>query len=455
MKRQNYAIRLIASGLTLCFLLLCAATVFRLLAPATAAFSARVPASSSGSVQAESLLTDRTGYVLTGRISQEQIDAPDADRQLAVLSAAGDPEGRIPGARSLFASLQAPQVPTLAEAIRTLTGKGSARSGNTLSLTLDAELSAEMVRSFLACGGKELRGAAVMMNWRTGEVLGMVSLPLPDLSASPEEEDEPAVGKVLPDALRAVFSFMLSRAQAEEASPSAPDNEAAQALFPAAELLRQLNGGAGFPLLSPLEEVFAEPFPELPLPSPVLRENDSLLTPVHVCLISCGIASSGTLPEPRQLLRLVSASGTTLRSLTPASRPFPERSCAESLQAFFRSRTPASASLSLMDLRTLVCTEPSPAGSGGQESPFGGTASSAYGWFLGYNAQEDLPLALCVMTENAADPGQAALEIGINIFSWTRNHPQELCGSPVPADTVPSEPSPSPVPREEYNTNGL
>lgn len=55
---------------------------------------------------------------------------------------------------------------------------GNERRGDNVTLTIDSELCTDMARSFAQnenSAGKN--GAAVVMNYRTGEVLGQISLP--------------------------------------------------------------------------------------------------------------------------------------------------------------------------------------------------------------------------------------------------------------------------------------
>ena len=108
-------------------------------------------------------VTDRFGVVLAQSEDGERSYADDAKTRLACLHAAGDFEGNIgTGAVTAFAGKMA--------GYSLVTGVSD--SGGTVTLTLDAELNRA---AYDALGGR--RGAVMVMDYTTGEVLCMVSTP--------------------------------------------------------------------------------------------------------------------------------------------------------------------------------------------------------------------------------------------------------------------------------------
>jgi hypothetical protein len=143
--------------------------------------------------------------------------------------------------------------------------------------------------------------AALMLNYRTGEVLALLSLPLPDFSQpQTEEADAPAVGLAAPGLSGWGFlSPFVTGARAEESA--AFINQATGALFPADDLLGKLLRQAGLwpesaaslpDALSALPHRlgFDEPwqFEELPavVSSAGGADASCLITPLHACLLA-------------------------------------------------------------------------------------------------------------------------------------------------------------------------
>ena len=140
-----------------------------------AAYAANSSVYSSRGVLACGTLTDRNGVVLASSQDGEYRYAEDLNVRVGSLHTVGDYRGYIGGtALSAFA--------------RKLTGYssvyGASNSGNTVTLSLDAELQSLAWREL---GGR--RGAVLLMNYETGEILCMVSSP----SYDPEEEPDQSI----------------------------------------------------------------------------------------------------------------------------------------------------------------------------------------------------------------------------------------------------------------------
>lgn len=142
---------------------------------AWAAYSANESIYSHGVLTAGSL-TDRRGVPLAWADESGMHYAEDSTLRLASLHAVGDHRGYIgTGALQLFAA--------------ELSGYsfvfGTTRPGGTVALTLDAEL---QKAAYNALAGRS--GAVLLMNYKTGELLCMVSAPGYDPNGEPDESVE-------------------------------------------------------------------------------------------------------------------------------------------------------------------------------------------------------------------------------------------------------------------------
>ena len=123
-------------------------------------------------------LTDRNGIVLADIKNGKRVFAESADVRKATLHTVGDMHGNIgTGALSVYA-------PRLI-GYNIVTGSYSReRKGRSVTLTIDSRLNVE---AYKALNGR--RGAVMVMNYRTGEVLCMVSTPAFDPSDPPGNVD--------------------------------------------------------------------------------------------------------------------------------------------------------------------------------------------------------------------------------------------------------------------------
>lgn len=141
-----------------------------------AAYSANTSVYSSRGVLACGTLTDRHGVVLAASDDGDYRYADDVNVRLGSLHAVGDYRGFIGGtALSAFS--------------RKLTGYspvyGTTRTGQDVALSLDAELQSAAWREL---GGR--KGAVLIMNYETGEILCMVSSPSYDPLGDPDQSVE-------------------------------------------------------------------------------------------------------------------------------------------------------------------------------------------------------------------------------------------------------------------------
>ena len=145
-------------------------------------------------------------------------------------------------------------------------------------------------------------------------------------------------------------------------------------------------------------------------------------TPMHLCLISAAIAREGNMPEPRLLRRVRSSSGGTLLSFSSVSAGSVCSSAVASRLSTMMKRVVQDgsgyqAAVPTLDIR----------GKTGTAVSTDGDRSVTYGWFTGFNAQGDLPAALCVLVEDIPEGetgGTTSALIAHDIFMYLRNHPE-------------------------------
>lgn len=160
----------------------------------SAAFNATVY---NGGVLSVGTLTDRHGIALARITDGRRTFAENADVRCATLHAVGDLRGNIGiGALTVFA----PQLIgyNIVTGANSLTGRG-----RTVALSIDSQLNVEAYR---ALDGR--RGAVMVMNYQTGEVLAMVSSPTFDPANQPViSDDDPAFeGVFINRAIQAAYT---------------------------------------------------------------------------------------------------------------------------------------------------------------------------------------------------------------------------------------------------------
>ena len=127
--------------------------------------------------------------------------------------------------------------------------------------------------------------------------------------------------------------------------------------------------------------------------------------------------------EPCLLKRVTSSAGRVIRGLSPAAAfTACSASVSEQLSRMMKDAVQgggsgARAAVTTMDIRGKTGTSVS--------SSDGRTVS--YGLFTGFNAQKDLPFALCVLVEDIPDGetgGTTAACVAHDIFTYLKNHPE-------------------------------
>ena len=142
--------------------------------------------SGDGGVSASGEILDRNGTVLAQSVDGSRIYNSDAETRLAMLHVVGDTQGYIStGVQYNFRSELSGYNPVTG--LVSPTGKSN---GNKIRLTLDSSLCKLAVQEF---GSRD--GAAVLYNYRTGELLCMVSAPGFDPQNPPSDLTTDKTGK--------------------------------------------------------------------------------------------------------------------------------------------------------------------------------------------------------------------------------------------------------------------
>ncbi len=395
--------------------------------------------------------------------------AEDAAVRRALVHLLGDSRGRVSnGVESFQTSYLYGFQASLPELVMGLVS-GERRTGDTVQLTVSAPLTAALAGSFdahEATRGKS--GAAVIMNWKTGAVVAMTSLPAFD--------PEPAEGETLPagggawlnratQALYAPGSAFLPLTAAGLASLPHPEETLLQCTGEALVIGdHTVTDGGGEPHgAMDLSAGFvrncskASAVLALKLGAPVLQRSagdfgfgDNFLfrdlvvensafparlqddyelaccglglspvaaTPLHLCMTAAGVANGGVMMEPRLLQRVVSAAGVERLAFSPAEYRTCTDPAAAALGQLMRAAVSGGTAWQAAVPGLTVCGQ---AGTvpGDGEAP-------GCGWFIGYIDDPTLPYAIAVAVEEPGSGetgGSTAALIAHDAFLWIRDH---------------------------------
>lgn len=359
---------------------------------------------------------------------------------------------------------------TLPELLKTRFS-GSERVGDDLVLTIDSRLCTRIASAFSSRSltrGKN--GAAVVMNYKTGEVVAMVSLP----GFDPMSADLPAKGAVFINRVTQMryppgSTFkIITAASALENLPGAAQRtfDCTGALDVSGQLIHDFGGTAHGSLT--LQEAFAKScngtfaalaleltdarlqktaanfgvgdnflFRDIVVENSQYRNEGSgtstafetamngfgqaeiLVTPMHMCLVAACVANDGVIMEPTLLRSTLS--GTTGRvrdnfsSTEYRAAIAPETAAV--LQEYMRAVVTGGTGRQAAVSGLTIC------GKTGSAEVANGEVT--HGWFIGYCADEELPFAVAILVENIGDGqggGSTAAPIAADIFTYLRDN---------------------------------
>ena len=405
-------------------------------------------------------VTDREGAMLAWtNEAGERCYNPSRAVRMAVSQVVGDSEGRVSTGVDTFHAqyllgFKAGLFERLADAL-----SGDVIRGDDLTLTVSERLSRYITEHF----PKGKRGAAVVMNWRSGEILAMVSLPQfdpEDMDAFLADDDAGALinrctqglyppGSTfkivtlasalqnLPDLQDFVFdctgryevggySVTDQRAHGRQTLSEAFSNSCNTAfaslsqrlgygtLGRTAEALRFNENFLFDDLICynssyPIDNLSAED-----LAWSAIGQGRVLATPLHMALVACAVANGGRMPEPRLVSRITTPHGTD-RPL-PAGRGetaalpknVADRAEAEMIRAVTRG-TGSRASVSGYVV----------AGKTGTAEVSDDKTVEPHAWFVGYITNPSAPYAVCVLVENGGSGGGTAAPLARRVLQKT------------------------------------
>ena len=338
---------------------------------------------------------------------------------------------------------------------------GTQQQGDNLELTISAELSRYITKQFP--DGK--RGAVVVMNYKTAEVLAMVSLPQFDPvhleSALGDSEAGALINRCtqglyppgstfkivtlisaidhLPDLNNFAFdctgyypvgnySVTETSAHGIQDLSSAFANSCNTTFAALSQQLgykligdsaRQLGFNENFLFNDMIVYNSSYPVDDLSpedLAWSSIGQGRVLATPLHMALIACTIANRGIFKEPRLLHRIVTSSGSErMLPFTAADKSVVSYQTAQQIErdmiATVKKGTGTRAALNGYTV----------AGKTGSAEASNDKSVEAHAWFVGYITNEKTPYAVCVLIENGGSGGRNAAPLARRILEKTIN----------------------------------
>lgn len=394
-------------------------------------------------------VTDRDGAMLawTNEAGERHYN-PDRATRMAVSQVVGDSEGKVSTGVDTFHAqyllgFKAGLFERLSDAL-----SGETLHGDDLELTVSERLSRYITEQFPR--GK--RGAAVVMNWRSGEILSMVSLPQFDPENMDAALSDDTAGALmnrctqglyppgstfkivtmisaidhLPDMDNFAFectgyypvghySVTESSAHGIQDLKSAFANSCNTTFAALSQQLgykligdtaRQLGFNENFMFNDVIVYNSSYPADDLSpedLAWSSIGQGRVLATPLHLTLIAATIANKGIFREPRLLHRIITASGQE-RMLPFAA---PDRSAVS-------PETAARIEADMMEVirrgtgTRAALNNYTVAGKTGTAEVSNDKSVEAHSWFVGYIREKEAPYAVCVLVENGGSGGRVA-----------------------------------------------
>ncbi len=417
-------------------------------------------------------ILDRNGVLLaTTADDGARTYQADAEARAAVVHLIGDRDGNVAnGVESFQASYLLGFETTLAERVLALV-QGEPRRGDNVTLTVDSKLSTVIVRAFNTFARtKDKSGAAVVMNYKTGEVIALVSVPVYDpahiTDAVKEDARHPFWNRAVQSALPPGSTFkIITTASALENLEGIQEKvfTCTGATLVQGQIIRDYgNAQHGELKLSKAFRVscnntFAQI--ALTLGDAALRKtaesfgfNDNFLfrdlvvensvyptqnrtpweiawtgdgqsqvaaTPLHMCMVAGAIANGGVMMEPRLLYNVTGPTGLVRLRLTPkVYRRAVSAEIAAVIQGFMED-TVARGTATAAQVEGLTIAGKT----GSAESSLDGV-DVTHAWFTGYIEDDRYPYAVCVFVEEGQSGGGAAAPIAQAIFRYIQLHTQ-------------------------------
>lgn len=346
---------------------------------------------------------------------------------------------------------------------------GEKRRGDHVTLTVDAMLQTSIASTFAQnknTAGKA--GAAVVMNYKTGEVLALLSLPTFDplgdmaqVNANPQHPfwnravqsiqapgstfkivTSAAVLKYLPDATTHQFDCTTGATKImdqiirdygyehhgmitlDEAFRVSCNNSFAQAaLLLGDAALRDVAEDFGFNENFLFRDLVVENsvYPtknrnDFELAWSGVGQSQVVATPLHMCMVAASIANDGVMMEPRLIKQVTSPTGVQRQGFTQkVYRQTCDSTVAAQIETYMKDvvkrGTGKAAAVDGLSIAGKT---------GSAESSLNGQYVT-HGWFVGYIDDPATPYAVSVFVEQGESGGKSAAPIAGEIFRYLTN----------------------------------
>lgn len=415
-------------------------------------------------------IIDRNGVVLaTTDADGERVYQSAIKARKATVHLIGDRDGNVAnGVDSFQANYLLGFETSLSERVAALL-KGETRRGDDVTLTADSKLCAKIVSAFdTNAQTKGKSGGAVVMNYRTGEILALVSLPVFDpqniTQADQENPQHPFWNRALQSTLAPGSTFKIITAASalenlegitshlflctgatqvmdqtirdynlaqhgsltlEKAFTVSCNNAFAQcALILTDANLRRTAEDFGFNDNFLFRDIVVENsvYPTtnrnaVEIAWSGVGQSQIGATPLHMCMVGAAIANDGVMMEPRLIARVKSPSGTVrVRYVPKEYRRAVPTGIADVLQSYMQNVV-ASGTGSAARVTGLTI-----AGKTGSAEASVNGEDVTNAWFVGYIADDALPYACCVLVESGGSGGGVAAPIAATIFKYLKDN---------------------------------
>ncbi len=408
---------------------------------------------------------DRNGVVLAATTAEgKRVYQSDEASRRAVVHLMGDEKKNVAnGVESFKASYLLGFESTLAERLVQMLN-GDERKGDSLTLTVDSRLCTNIMKAF----PQGSAGAAVVMNYKTGEVIGMVSLPTfdPNNVEAVSENDPatpfwnrvtqamyppgstfkiitmasaleniqdiqtrtmfctgqlPVMNQVITDFGDAVHN---DKTLTQAFAVSCNNIFASLAMELGDDRLRKTAEAFGFNENFLFRDLVVENsvYPttgrdKLQIAWSGAGQGNVTATPLHMCMVAAAVANGGVMMEPGLIKAVVNDSGSTRKDYTPKvyKRAMPE-DIASILKSAMRTVTTSGTGVNAQVEGLKVCGK-----TGSAETKID-QVDVVHGWYVGFLDEPDLPYAVSVIVEKGESGSGSAAPIAKQIFQYLKNN---------------------------------
>ncbi len=417
---------------------------------------------------------DRNGVLLASTVDGERVYQADEAARRAVVHVLGDDEGQVSnGVEGFQTAYLYGFKASLVERFNDLF-TSEPRHGDNVHLTLDSELCTAITgffNNYSLTRGKN--GAAVVMNYKTGEVVGQVSLPSFDpmsaasVSADSEVYWNRATQSLYPpgstfkvittaaaleniegvtsmsitctggldvdgQAIRDYGNTVHTSLTLKQAFIKSCNNiYALLALDMEDAALRKTAEAFGFNANFLFRDLVVENsvYPtanrtNFEVAMSGFGQSSIGATPMHLCLVAAAIANDGVMMEPTLLRQATTPSGSIRAAFeSRVYRTALSARTAATLQEYMRAVVTSGTGTRAAVSGLTICGK-----TGSAESSRNGR-DVTHGLFIGYIDSDELPFAVCVVVEDIVDGeggGSTAAPIAGDIFEYLRDNAEKV-----------------------------